>query len=110
MSTIDPKALLSQIGKAGLAAVGAQWPAMRDFASEELSKIAETALQIELDKKNGAITEDEAKTLVEMKENTLRTVWLTIDGMTDLTEEAAVNAVMGVVKSAINTATGFALL
>jgi hypothetical protein len=110
MPSINVQQLLDDMGKAALGAVGANWPAMRDAASDELSKLATVAAQIEIDKQKGDITQDEAQTLVKMSENTLSTIWLGIQGMAKLTAEAAVNAVIGVVKAAINTATGFKLL
>lgn len=110
MPSINTTTLLNDMGAAALAVVGARWGSMEDFARDELSKIAATARQIELDKANGRITEDEARTLLEMRENALRTVWLGMQGMAEATLQDVVNAVMGVVKGAINRATGFALL
>ena len=66
MPSIDTGALLRDIGTAALGAVGAGWPKIRDFASDELQKIAETSARIEVDKRNGDITEDEAASLVRI--------------------------------------------
>lgn len=110
MPSIDTGALLRDIGTAALGAVGAGWPKIRDFASDELQKIAATTASIEVQKRKGEISEDEAKMLVDIRENALRSVLLGAEGLSALTLEATVNAIMGVVKGAINTATGFKIL
>jgi hypothetical protein len=110
MASLNTAKLVSDMSAAAISAAGNNWGTMRNFAQTELQKLAAIAVEIEVAKKAGTITEDEAATLVEMQKNATRAVLLGIEGIGLLVAEATVNAVIGVLKGAINTATGFALL
>jgi hypothetical protein len=110
MAIIDAGKLLGDMGTAAANAAGANWGTVRDYAETELQKLAATAAQIALQKTRGTITEDEAATLVEMQKNASRAVLLGIEGVGLLLAEEIINAALGVLKGAINAATGFKLI
>lgn len=86
------------------------WPRVRAFAEPELTKLANTLVEIGKLLLEGKITELEARSLLEIHKNTLRTVLLAIQGMGLLAVENAINAALGAVRDAVNGAVGLALL
>jgi hypothetical protein len=101
--------ITSMIG-AAKGAFGRKWPGIKNFAEAEFEKLARTLVQIETLKSSGQISEAEASVLLEMQKNTARAVMLSLEGMSLMLVEAAINAALAVVKDTINTALGFALL
>jgi len=110
MANIDVQQVLTGMVGAAEGVFGEKWPAIKDFAEAEFEKLAKTFAQIETLKLSGQITEGEASVLFEMQKNTARAVMLTLEGMSLLLVEGAINAALAVVKDTINTALGFALL
>ena len=86
------------------------WPRVRDFAEPELSRLAQSLVDIGQLLVEGKISELEARSLFEIHKNTTRTVLLTIEGLGLLAVENAVNAALGAVRDVVNGALSFALL
>ena len=110
MASIDVQQLLTGMLGAAQGVFGAKWPSVKDYAEAEFEKLARTLVQIELLKQRNQISEGEASVLFEMQKNTARAVMLTLEGMSLLLVEGAINAALGVVKDAVNTALGFVLI
>lgn len=104
----------SQLGKDMVAALkGAlmeKWPEIKEYGEAEAKKLAQTLVMIEALRVSGKINEEQATLHLEIQKNATRTVLLTIEGLGILAAEAAINAALNVVKDAVNTALGFALL
>jgi len=104
----------SQLGKDILAALKGtlteKWPEIKEYAEAEAKKLAQALVMIEALKVTGRINEEQAALHLEIQKNASRTVLLTIEGLGVLSVEAALNAALNVVKDAVNTALGFALL
>ena len=110
MANIDVDQVLSGMLGAAQGVFNDKWPSIKDFAEAEFEKLARTLAQIELLKVSNQIDEGEASVLFEMQKNTARAVMLALEGMSLLLVEGAINAALAVVKDAVNTALGFALL
>jgi hypothetical protein len=110
MTTINVQQTFTNMIGAAKGALGAKWPSIKDFAEAEFEKLARTLAQIEALKLSGQISAAEASVLFEMQKNTARAVMLSLDGMSLLLVEGAINAALAVIKDSINTALGFSLL
>jgi hypothetical protein len=110
MSKIDLTKLLSDMLNAAKGELGEKWPIAKDYAETEFKKIGEQILLIEKRKLTGEITEEEAKLLLHMQANASKAVLLAIEGIGLLTAEAAINAVLKVIKDAVNAAIGMAVI
>jgi hypothetical protein len=80
------------------------------FAKTEFTKIAQTIVSIGEQVATGQINEQQAGLLLDMQTSASRNVLLTLQGLALLAVEEAINAALDVVKTAINTALGFALI
>ena len=104
----------SQVGKDILGAFkgvfAKKWPDLKEYGEAEAKKLAQALVMIQSLKVSGKINEDQARLHLEIQKNAARTVFLTLEGLGILTVEAALNAALDVVKQAVNTAAGFALI
>jgi hypothetical protein len=80
------------------------------FASMEFTKIAQTIVAIEGQLAAGEVDQQEAELLLEMQTTASRNVLLTLKGLALLAVEDAINAALDVIRTAVNTAVGFALI
>jgi|SRR5664279_5078098 len=87
-----------------------QWPDVKSYAESEFQKLAHAIVFIGEERVAGQIDETEGALLLDMQKNASRAVFLTIKGIGLLTAEAAVNAALDVVRTAVNTALGLTLL
>ncbi len=102
--------LLPQMLKAAEGVFAAKWPDVRNYAEGEFKKIGVDILNIEQMKLNGTITEEQAGLLLDIQKNASRAVLLSIEGIGLIMAQNAINAALGVVRDAVNTALGFTLL
>ena len=110
MANIDVQQILPSMIAAAKGVFDRKWPVIKDYAEAELEKLARTLAQIEALKFSGQISDAEASVLFEMQKHTARAVMLTLQGMSLLLVEGAINAALAAVRDTINTAIGFALL
>jgi hypothetical protein len=85
-------------------------PDIKRYAESEAKKFGQTFSMIEKLFIAGKIDEEEARLHLEIQKNATRTVLLTIEGLGMLAVEEAINAALGEIKRAVNTALGFSLL
>jgi len=83
---------------------------VQSFAKTEFAKIAQTLAGIEEQTADGQINQAQAAILLDMQKGASRNVLLALKGLDMLTVEEAINAALGVVKTVVDTALGFALL
>ncbi len=110
MASIDVQQVFTSMIGAAKGVFDKKWPGIKDFAEAEFEKLARTLVQIETLKLSGQISEAEASVLFAMQKNTARAVMLALEGISLLLVEGAINAALAVVKDAVNTALGFALI
>jgi hypothetical protein len=80
------------------------------FAKTEFTKIAQTIVSIGEQVAAGQIDQQQASLLLDMQTSASRNVLLTLKGLALLAVQEAINAALSVVKTAVNTALGFALI
>lgn len=110
MARLDFGTLLADMTGAAAAAARHRWPQVRDSVMPQFEALASIAVQIERDKLQGRLDEDDARTLVTMQKNALIAVTAGMRGQLKLLAEAAINAALGVARTALNAAVGLPLL
>lgn len=107
---IDIGNLASQMLSAALPKLTEGGSKVEEFAKIEFTKIAKRSVEIADEFTSGNLTIEDANELVNMQIRSTKIVFLTIDGLTTVTVEAAINAALGVVNSVINTTLKFTLI
>ena len=87
-----------------------KWPEVKNFAESESKKFAQSMAEIEVWKAAGEITEEQAIPLSRLHQRSMAMVFTALEGIGLATAERAVNAAIDVVRGAINTAIGWAIL
>lgn len=95
---------------AARAEIDEKWPAVKVYADAEAKKLAQTLVMIEKLKVSGAISKKQAEILLDMQKQTSRVVLLTIEGLTLLAAEAAINAAILSIRDAVNDTIGWRLI
>lgn len=104
-STLVKKMLAAAKGE-----VAEKWPEVKVYAETEAKKLAQTLVMIEKLKVSGRITKKQAEILLDMQKQTSRVVLLTIEGLSLLAAEAAVNAAIKSIRDAVNDTIGWKLI
>jgi hypothetical protein len=107
---LDASTLASQMLGAALPFLKQGASDIEAFAKKEFTKIAQQIVQIGEYVAAGQLDEPRAKMLLQMQTSASRSVLLTVEGLALVTAEQAINAALNVVKTAVNTAIGIALL
>jgi hypothetical protein len=107
---LDVNAIAQAMGKALFDSLKTSVPDIKEYATQEAKKFAQSLAMIEALKVAGKITEQEAQLHLDIQKNASRMVLLTVKGLGAVAVESALNAALGVVKQAVNTAVGFALV
>ncbi|MDP4220085.1 MAG: hypothetical protein Q8916_06770 [Bacteroidota bacterium] len=107
---IDVGKIAGQMLAAALPILSSGGANVKDYAETEFKKIAQQIAFIGEQYVAGKLTEAGAKALLEMQVNSGKILLLTIEGLGLLVVEQAINAALSVVKTAVNTALGFALI
>lgn len=108
--SIDIEAIGKQMIDATQGVVKDKWPTTKSyFEFESKAYAARLATIVELRTK-GLISEERAKQHVAFQTNAWETALLSVEGLNQLLVEEALNAAIKVIRDAVNTAIGFALL
>jgi hypothetical protein len=107
---IDVEGLAKQMFDAAFAVLKGKAPSIAGYAQGECAKIAQTFATIEAELQADQITKDQAAILLDMQKSATRSVLLSAEGLGALAVEQAINAALGVVRSGVNAALGFALI
>lgn len=104
----------SELAKSMLGAaesvLGEKWPEIRDYARGEAKKIAQDMVLVEKLVLKGKMSPERARLHLQIQLNSARTVFLAVEGLGILAAEQALNAALGAVRDAVNTALGFPLV
>lgn len=87
-----------------------KWPEVRIYAESEARKLAQTLVMIEKLKLADKISKRQAELLLDMQKQTSRVVLLTIEGLSLLAAESAINAAIRSIRDAANDAIGWKLI
>ena len=110
MAKIEYQQVLTDMVAAAKGVFIEKWPTIKDYAEAEFEKLARRLVQIEKLRVGSQISEAEASVLLEMQKNTSRAVMLTLEGMSLLLVESAINAALASVKDMVNSVLKFALV
>lgn len=110
MPEINMEKLVKDMAGAATGVLKEKWPSVKTYAEAEFKKLGETVIAVQKSKLTGNITEEEARLLLEMQKNAMRSVFLTVEGLGIIAVEEVINAAMAVVRSTINTAIGWSIL
>jgi hypothetical protein len=110
MADFDVGKLAADMGAAALGVLKDKWPSVKTYAEGEFAKLAQTVVTIKKGVATGEINPQEAALLMDMQKNAGRAVMLTVEGMSLLAVEGAINAALAAVRTAVNAALGFALV
>ncbi|OIR14239.1 hypothetical protein GALL_47060 [mine drainage metagenome] len=107
---LDINTLINQMVGAAKDSLGSNWPGIKDVATSSLTTIAQNLVDIEKMKIVGIITPEKAALLISMQKQAAKMAIATEVGLGILAAEAAINAALDVVRTAVNTAIGWTLL
>jgi hypothetical protein len=110
MPKFDFEAVAKAMLAAGKGSLKDHWAAARPYAESEFRKLAETGEMIVAGVADGSINRKQAKILVQMQAGASRSVLTAIETIGVIAAQDAVNAALAVLKGAVNTAAGIALL
>ncbi len=110
MPSIDVEALAKQMLEAAKGVFDEKWPDVRQFAESESKKFMADMAEIELWKATKQIKEDEAASLANLHKRSMKMVFTALEGISLAMAEKAVNAMIDVIRTAVNTAIGWAIL
>ena len=85
------------------------WPAISTPAIASLKTLAENIIYVEAMNTGNTISPAQASILIDMQKNAVKTVLLSEEGLGLLAAEAAINAVIDVIRAPVNAVLGWAL-
>ncbi|MFQ5656343.1 MAG: hypothetical protein ACE5G5_02285 [Candidatus Methylomirabilales bacterium] len=110
MAEINVEKLVKEMAGAALGVLKEKYPSVKNYAEVEFKKLGETILMIQKAKILHEIDEEDARILIDMQKNAMRSVMLTVEGLGIIAVEQAINAALGVMRDTVNTAIGWTLL
>lgn len=103
------KPVVSDMVSAAKGVLTKQWPEVKDYAEEEMEKIAKRGELIVKKSIAGDISKEEAKILLQMQTNAAAATLAILEGISRLMAEQAINAALKVLKNAIKKVLPFDL-
>ena len=107
---LDLAELATNMASAAKEVITESWDDIQPLAEANFFLLAEGITNIEEKFLLGDISEEKAKKLLRMKKNTLEIALLTIEGLSLIAVEQAINAALNIVKDAVNSAHNFTLI
>ncbi|MCI5159060.1 MAG: hypothetical protein D3906_11630, partial [Candidatus Electrothrix sp. AUS1_2] len=87
-----------------------RWPEVQNYVESEAQIYAQRLASVAKLYADGHITKERARKHLAMQKEAWETTLISVTGMSQLMLEAALNAAIKVIRGAVNTAIGFALL
>jgi hypothetical protein len=110
MAEFDFKAVGDDAFAAAAAALKGHVDKAHPFLEAEARKLAETGRQIVEGRASGDINEAQAKILLRMQGNASQAVLTTVQTISMIAAQDAINAALGVIRGAVNKAIGISFL
>ncbi|MCI0363014.1 MAG: hypothetical protein L0Y44_04220 [Phycisphaerales bacterium] len=110
MAELNAKHLVAQMLGAAAKVLKKDWKESKSYAEMEFTKLAQTIVMIQTNHALGQLSTTEAKLLLDIQKNAMRSVMLTLEGLGIIAVEKAINAALKVVRDTVNSAVGFVLL
>ncbi len=109
MANIDYEKIVSDCIDAAKGELGKTWKSLQPYAEHEFRHFAENATFLAQLKLQNAISDEELKARLEIQRLALSNTLLTIEGIGLISAQNIINAVLGIVFSAIKTVFSLAL-
>jgi hypothetical protein len=110
MMALDLIALSNNMLSAAKEVLIESWDDIQPLAEANFLVLAEGITNIEQKFLQGDISEEKAKKLLRMKKNSLEIAMLTVEGLSLIAVEQAINAALNIAKDAVNSAINFTLI
>src|SRR5258705_283871 len=107
---LNISALAKDMLNAAKPILGKYWKEVKPYVEKESKSFVQNLAMIAKLKIEGKITKEEALLHIQIQKNSYRTVLLAVEGLGLIAVESALNAAIGVIKGAVNTAIGWNLL
>lgn len=102
--------LLEEMVAAARTTLEENWPTVAAVASSSFKTLAQALVDIQDMKKDGTISDEQARLLLNMHKNTAKIVLLSVDVIDIVKAEAVINAALNAIKIPVNAALGFHIL
>lgn len=110
MSEIDVLGMVKDMLEAASKVLKDEWPKAKTYAEMEFKKLGETIVTIQKAKLAGELDEEDARILIDMQKNAMRSVIVTLSGLGIIAVEKAINAALGAIRDTVNAALSWPLL
>lgn len=110
MENIDYGELLKKMLDAAKGKLTTHWKEVKPYAENEFKKFNQNIKLIAKLKLEGKIDAEKAVLHLKIQKNAMQIVFLTVEGLGLLAVEAAINAVIDVIKVTVNKAIGWDIL
>lgn len=110
MANLDFAKLVTDMMGAAKGALKKHWKEAKPYAEKEINSFTENLKLVAELKLKGKISEEQAKLYIDIQKSSMRIVLLTIEGLGILAVEAAINAVIDIVRDTVNKSIGWKLL
>ncbi|MBV6477839.1 MAG: hypothetical protein HGGPFJEG_00583 [Ignavibacteria bacterium] len=110
MAEFNLSDLLSPMLDAAKGELTKYWNDVKPYAQKEIKAMIENLKLIYKLKQQGKITEEQAKLYLNLQKNSFKIVLLTFQGLSILTVENTINAVLKSVKDTVNSVIGWKLI
>lgn len=109
MNDQEVKDIIGRISDAVKLALGEKWDEARDFAESESKKFAQNVAEIAYWNETGKITEEQGKVLLRMHQRSMKMVLTSLEGISLVMAEKAVNAAVDAIGDIVNGLIGWDL-
>lgn len=110
LNAVDFDALVQEAISASKTLIRHGWSSVKEFVKKAAKNVRDSGVAVAKMLAQGAITEEEAKLLMEDERILLRVQLRTIIGMALLTAERVINAIVSAFRDTFNTVMGFELV
>ncbi|MBS7564753.1 hypothetical protein KHS38_10085 [Mucilaginibacter sp. Bleaf8] len=110
MALLDAQALLEKMIPAAKDSLGHEWDMVSELAVSSLTTLSQNITNISEMAAHGTISVEKAQLMTDMQKSAFKTLLLSEEGLGLLAVEAALNAVIKVIRSIVNTTIGIAIL
>jgi Asp-tRNA(Asn)/Glu-tRNA(Gln) amidotransferase B subunit len=108
--SLDIDVISQQMITAAKGVVDQKWPATREYFESESKMYAHRLVSIAKMYAEGIISEKRAKEHIALQNEAWETTLLAVNGLSQILIEQALNAAIKVIRDAVNSSLGFALL
>ncbi|GGB75925.1 hypothetical protein GCM10007424_14870 [Flavobacterium suaedae] len=110
MEQVDFKKMLKDMLGVAKTEFSDYWKEVKPYAEKELKSFLDNVKLIAKLKLKNTINEEQAKLHMNLQINSMRMVFLTIEGLGLLAVQSAINSMIDIARNTVNTAIGWTIL